>query len=475
MVIYLIAGIPNSVDFGHAKLVAEKLKNTLPFFSYKVVVKLKEEYQDWLNNFCLKQKWVISYENPFIWRRFGNITGPCTPIGGISNFFEILNEYYNVDTRIKSHLKKQIALDNVERITFKSAQQNQEKLYQPTRVCITGATYPSTSFLTSELLQLKSIQTKGGIVVHLHNKDIKKYSDLMKIKMELRNIEGNIRGHNGIIVVNSIEEGLINCDLLIVMGSIKRKEKESFKSWTKRNYDDMMFLSCILNLHCPKMCKILLMGMDLLCFNLNVLAEHSEKVYLYNFVGVTAHFGMETLSSISRATNIPISELHCPPVWGFIGYSKYIDYNHIMYHTDVQSNLNPKNKPQSKFEYYKTHKFLGSIMNSIQFTYDSNECSLKILPEIRATVTIISEWFGNKSNKSLCAAIFSDGTFNLPFGIFMSQPVVLEDGEWKPYNEFPAPTNEVFISDKVMDLLNDYNLGKRFTVNWRESTEKLLE
>lgn len=56
----------------------------------------------------------MSYENPFIWKRFGNIMGPCTPIGGISNFFEILNEYYNVDTRIENHIKKQIALDNIE-------------------------------------------------------------------------------------------------------------------------------------------------------------------------------------------------------------------------------------------------------------------------------------------------------------------------------------------------------------------------
>lgn len=42
------------------------------------------------------------------------------------------------------------------------------------------------------------------------------------------------------------------------------------------------------------------MGMDLLCFNLSVLAENAVKVYLYNFVGVTGHHGMVTLPTISQ-------------------------------------------------------------------------------------------------------------------------------------------------------------------------------
>lgn len=44
----------------------------------------------------------------------------------------------------------------------------------------------------------------------------------------------------------------------------------------------------------------MLMGMDLLCFNLSVLAEHATKVYLHNLVGVTGHYGMEMLPTISE-------------------------------------------------------------------------------------------------------------------------------------------------------------------------------
>lgn len=45
----------------------------------------------------------------------------------------------------------------------------------PRRVCITGAVYPSTSYLVTELLQLKNLHTKGGLTICLHNKDANKY------------------------------------------------------------------------------------------------------------------------------------------------------------------------------------------------------------------------------------------------------------------------------------------------------------
>lgn len=45
MFTYYIAGTPKCLDFGHAKFVAEKLKRSLPNFSYEVIMKAEEEYQ----------------------------------------------------------------------------------------------------------------------------------------------------------------------------------------------------------------------------------------------------------------------------------------------------------------------------------------------------------------------------------------------------------------------------------------------
>lgn len=81
-----------------------------------------------------------------------------------------------------------------------------------------------------------------------------------------------------------------------------RGENENRSLWMDRNRVAMEFLASTLNQYCPEDCKVLLTGMDLLCFNLSVLAENASNVYLYNFVGVTGHYGMEKLPTVSRVS-----------------------------------------------------------------------------------------------------------------------------------------------------------------------------
>lgn len=54
--------------------------------------------------------------------------------------------------------------------------------------------------------------------------------------------------------------------------------------------------------------------------------------------------------------------------------------------------------------------------------------------------------------------------------MFMSQPVSIENGEWKPNFDFPCP-DENIISDmvsNVTDILYKFSLGKRFTTNLKK-------
>jgi len=72
-------------------------------------------------------------------------------------------------------------------------------------------------------------------------------------------------------------------------------------------------------------------------------------------------------------------------------------------------------------------------------------------------------------NDILYCTIFT-GTFGLPFGTFISQPVKIENGDWKPNHEFPSP-DETIINDivsKVEEIAFEYDLGKRFNINRRE-------
>lgn len=69
------------------------------------------------------------------------------------------------------------------------------------------------------------------------------------------------------------------------------------------------------------------------------------------------------------------------------------------------------------------------------------------------------------------------GTFGLPFGMFMSQPVYIINGEWQPNYNFPTPDKIVLIDiiSKVKELLIEYDLGKRFYISWNESKSQISE
>lgn len=45
---------------------------------------------------------------------------------------------------------------------------------------------------------------------------------MIKIKNEMSDCEFNVRGHDAVVVINSLEAGLMNCDLLIVIGNEER-------------------------------------------------------------------------------------------------------------------------------------------------------------------------------------------------------------------------------------------------------------
>lgn len=52
----------------------------------------------------------------------------------------------------------------------------------------------------------------------------------------------------------------------------------------------------------------------------------------------------------------------------------------------------------------------------------------------------------------------------------MSQPVILENGEWKPNYNFPSPDENILftIVSRAKEIATEFNLGARFQKKWRE-------
>lgn len=99
-----------------------------------------------------------------------------------------------------------------------------------------------------------------------------------------------------------------------------------------------------------------------------------------------------------QATKIPISVLHCPPVWGFIGTKKYIDVSHTAYHckSENHGHLDNIDSTVDGLANQKNHKYLYSAL--MQFTSDDLVNAVNNNDEVRKNIGrendhIVSRYF----------------------------------------------------------------------------------
>lgn len=67
--------------------------------------------------------------------------------------------------------------------------------------------------------------------------------------------------------------------------------------------------------------------------------------------------------------------------------------------------------------------------------------------------------------------MFISGTFGLPFGMYISQQVHLVNGQWNPNSDFLSPNKHILkeIVSKAIEVINEYDLGKRINKNSKRS------
>lgn len=84
--------------------------------------------------------------------------------------------------------------------------------------------------------------------------------------------------------------------------------------------------------------------------------------------------------------------------------------------------------------------------------------------QVAATVELMNEWFAEKpSGRAFSAAVLSDGTFNLPSGLYFSQPVTCVKHEWIPCSSHPSPQESIPLDQlysDILPILETLQLGK---------------
>ncbi|XP_043788001.1 putative malate dehydrogenase 1B isoform X2 [Apis laboriosa] len=327
----VIAGILEDPTFNHICFIAESLSTLLPNFHYRSISKSSLKWESWLKEICELYKWTHT-KSPLIWREIGLSQTHVNYIGSSYQFWELLHKYYNITSYLNKEELDALQADlliahNVKRQKSKNSQV-QEKCR---RIMIIGAGRSMCPDLVSQLLMTKELWMSHGIVINLYDQP-GCFFKLRRIFKDARTIGA---GLNTVNIVESIPDGLKNCDILIYLDSFMREDNEGTDNWLQRNYKIIENLSTYINEYAPSHMKIIFCSMSLPCFYANIMLELVTKLSSTNIVVASAHYGLELIHTFVNSFGLTHQNFGCPPIWGFLGINHFVDVDHMIQKYDI--------------------------------------------------------------------------------------------------------------------------------------------
>ncbi|KAL3277628.1 hypothetical protein HHI36_012969 [Cryptolaemus montrouzieri] len=450
---FVIAGKANCPLFVHAIRIAHYLSDHLPEIDIKKQEFLDEEWNKFLLEINQANSWYVT-KSPLIWKEIAFAGGKPHLIGGLSEFWEYIDDYYGAKTFLNKQAVEQMCLENLEAYHNKNSASIEEAA-KSSAIGIFGFNNNYAQMLLPELFDVPDL-FRNKVIIRIYDpeslRDILVEDDVMEV------IEGY---RNGIlskvcyelVFCMTLSDFVRSSDVILITEDYSQEDSEDRSSWLKRCSVEMFELANEINDVGMPHLKIICCHLGPTCFTATTLTKYVSPLRQHNIVAVTAQEGLKALNSVSKLTGIPTASLGAPPVWGFVGLDQFVDVqgiivmqNFITPYRRAIKNIVGSTLPQKKTT--KQLRFLSctvdpkDVMNDMIIRcnlYNKLERSSS-LPLLRATLHLLKLWFCPRQNSDeiISLGIFSTGTFGIPNKIVFSQPVTLNDKKvWTPYENIP--------------------------------------
>ncbi|XP_011697647.1 PREDICTED: putative malate dehydrogenase 1B isoform X2 [Wasmannia auropunctata] len=329
----VIAGTADNLSFHYACFIAINLSRLLPNFHFKKIYKDATEWEAWVRAVCKLHGWEHT-KPPLIWKQYGTSGTKVTYIGDADEFRRLLLEYYNIHFDLTREELKVLKTD-----LLRAHEVEQKKIgcsevwNEYRRVTIVGAGRSLCLDLIPQLMTIKELRLSRGIVLSLYD-ELENFSELERMVKDIKNVNEDL---NATMVVQDISSGLRDCDILLMfLEDLTREEYEEHEIWYQRIYERMKTLSQQINEYAPCHIKIIFCSTGPTCLCATILRS-LVKLPETNIVVVSAHYGLEVMCDITVSLGMDQWNFGCPPVWGFLGISEFVDVCHMVQKCDVYS------------------------------------------------------------------------------------------------------------------------------------------
>nr|XP_034829947.1 putative malate dehydrogenase 1B isoform X2 [Maniola hyperantus] len=455
----VIAGESQCNLFAEISLVADYLSQNLPTFCYERIEKPVSEWKPWLSKINKKNKWH-HIESPVVWKELLMAGSVPIYIGGASEFLEYAHSYYQFDAFLApkrfDHLsdyfgqfQKKIKQE-VKTETRLSLTKHIESVRKTSfSICIWGAGNPLAMFLISGLLETFDEMSFSKIYLF----DELCSESLMDFIENECNYVRTDYSRKVVKYVDKIGVALTNTDLLILLSYVAFRSTYSVGEWLYKNKKLMENIAVQINATASRNMYVVIPNVGPACYNATILENSLRKISKNNIVVVTSDIGLDIAPVAAEIAEVPLRNMFCPPVWGFVGI------NHL---ADIHTTFHKYNSFHPYDRYAKVRNStlcIGTItpemriMEYLMFFDESlwktvaDRKSAKQLADRKlsinktvAVLNLLKIWLFDPNPKYIVyLGIKCDGSFGLNFDGYFSQPAHLVNGEWGPASHFMLP------------------------------------
>ncbi|KAK9881073.1 hypothetical protein WA026_014417 [Henosepilachna vigintioctopunctata] len=474
---FVIAGKADCPLYTHAIQIAKFLCEKLPEMTIKKFQYLGDDWHKFLLDINEANGWFIT-KSPVIWKEVAYVGSKPHLIGGLSEFWEYIDDYYGVRTFLDRDTVEELCLHNLKIFQDKTTFQESEET-NGFIIGLFGFNNQLAQLILPELLTVPGLFSDELTVVKIHDPEALEDADVEEeIKEVISDYQTDLSAtvNFQFVYTPNLTEFIEGTDLMLITEDFCQRHSEEKMDWLKRCDIQMFYLCYEINDVGKQDLRIVFCHLGPICFIATSFAKHCNNKRDRNIVAVTAHEGLKALTSVSKLTGIPVSNLGAPPVWGFVGLDHFIDVQATVVLQDIirpyrrsLKNIVGSTLPQKVVK--KNLRLLSCSIDKNIFEDEFNDRCFKykkldrqaLLPILRATSNLLELWYSGKKNSDqiISLGIIGDGVFGIPQKVVFSQPAVLDkEGHWITYENLPILDNSksdiencITYTEKLLDMM----------------------
>ncbi|KAK6970038.1 malate dehydrogenase 1B [Biomphalaria glabrata] len=458
----VIAGRSDCPYFARVELLGDRLAKNLKKFKLHKLMIQPDKWDEWLHTTCAERGWEF-HSSPIIWRELIDRGGKGVLIGGANEFQEYVKAYYDVESEMTSYEMRMVAAENKK---TKDELDEEEKYFKslsnPVNVCITNAASPVCYHLLHSISTGQVLGPKVELVIHLLVNSEEDLEQVMGTAMEAEDLALSLL--RDVKVFTEAEEAFKDCQIIIFLDEIQRQEDMTMRKWYIQYMALFTFYGEIIDKKALRNCKVLVCGNGPINFNATILARSAQKIARQNVVAVASVVENQAKSVIGEKLNVNPAGVVNLLVWGNINAKRHLDVSKCQVHGYDGAITGPSWYSVNAIEMLHDNKWLSS-----EFPALVSARHLKVsrvmgrstsLSTANSISTLLKLWFrGSPHGQIFSLAVYSEGWYGVPEGIFFSFPVTMDPkGYWHVVQDvFLTPETKLNIKSSIEDL--QYELG----------------